>query len=564
MRPITESTVDPAAARLSAALAPEARGIRRAGWLTLGASLLWLVMAAAVAVVLGSLASGQSGVGEIAVATAAFLAAGLLRAGLSLKAADLLDDAADRVLARERAALVATQDRLSPRARRGASSEIAALLTDKLPLLAPYIRRFRPAALRVAVVPPILLACVLPISWSVALILLVAGPLIPLFMALVGMAAREASERQMDEIGSLSALLAERLAALGDIRLLDARGRMLTAFEASSESLRARTMAVLRVAFLSSAILELFAALGVAMVAVFVGFSLLGEIGFGSWATPLTLGQGVFMLMIAPEFFQPLRDLAAAWHDKAAALAVARDLKAIEEEGAEEILGQGEAVAPRPDVPEIALRRAGLGTVTFPDLSIRPGEAVALTGPSGSGKSTLIALIGGLLVPDRGKVLLDGTPLDRATADAWRMQVAWIPQAAQFPAGTLREILVSGASAPVGTGDMLSALALARATDFVERLSDGLDTHLGETGGGVSGGEARRLMIARAALSGRPVLLADEPTADLDAETGAEIVAALRAMNAAGTTVIVATHDMALAAAMDRRIALDAALGAVA
>jgi ATP-binding cassette subfamily C protein CydD len=315
-------------------------------------------------------------------------------------------------------------------------------------------------------------------------------------------------------------------------------------------------MAVLRVAFLSSTVLELFAAIGVAMVAVYVGFALLGEIGFGAWATPLTLSQGVFLLMLAPEFFQPLRDLAAGWHDKAAAVAVAREVKDLEEEAPREILGAGGAAIAVP-VPTIALDGLGLGALSFPDVQIRPGEAVALTGPSGSGKSTLIALIGGLERPDRGAVRLDGVALTEEGADRWRAQVAWVPQAAQFPAGSLRDGLMLGAAAGTGEAAIAAALQLASAGDVVARLPEGLSTELGETGGGVSGGEARRLMLARAALSGRRVVLADEPTADLDRETAAEVIAALRALADRGATVIVATHDMALAAAMDRRVTLD-------
>jgi ATP-binding cassette subfamily C protein CydD len=556
MRNSNKHDRDPAEARLKAALAPEARGIARAGWLTVVASLLWIVMAAAVAHVLGTLVAGTAGAGAIALAVAVFTGAGTVRIALGWAAAAQLDAAADRVLARERAAVLAAQDRLSPRADRVPSAAVAAMLTDKLPHLVPFILRYRPAALRAAVVPLAFLLCALPLSWAVAGVLLVAGPLIPVFMALVGMAAKEASARQMEEIGSLSALLAERLAALTDIRLLDAGGRMTAEFETRAEGLRDRTMAVLRVAFLSSTVLELFSAIGVAMVAVYVGFALLGEIGFGAWATPLTLSQGVFLLMLAPEFFQPLRDLAAGWHDKAAALAVAREVKALEDEAPREILGEGGAAIALP-VPRIALEGLGLGALSFPDLQIAPGEAVAFTGASGSGKSTLIALIGGLEQPDRGAVLLDGAALTEEGADRWRAQVAWVPQAAQFPAGSLRSGLLLGAGPGTDEAAIAAALRLASAEAVVARLPEGLETELGETGGGVSGGEARRLMLARAAVSGRAVVLADEPTADLDGETAAEVIAALRALAARGATVIVATHDMALAAAMDRRVALD-------
>jgi ATP-binding cassette subfamily C protein CydD len=565
MRRFGKKPKDAAEQRLAEALAPEARGIARAGWMSVAGGLLWMVMAAAVATVFGRLVAGTAGPALIWGMAALFLAAGGLRIGLGVWAAAILDGASDRILARERAALLAGQDRLSPRAARSPSASVAAMLTDKLPLLGPYVLRHRPASLRAAVVPLVFLGTAAVFSWAVALILAVAGPLIPVFMALVGLAARQASERQMDEIGSLSGLLGERLAALTDIRLLDARGRMEGDFADRAEGLRARTMAVLRVAFLSSTVLELFSAIGVAMVAVYVGFALLGELGFGAWATPLTLAEGVFLLMLAPEFFQPLRDLAAAWHDKAAALAVSRDLVAFETADEPEMLGAGGPGAAKSAAPVIRLAGLRKGALGFPDLSIAPGEAVALTGPSGSGKSTLIALVGGLEQPDGGAIQLDGVPLGADTADGWRAQVAWVPQAAQFLDGPLRDGLLLGARGRPTEADIAAALALAAATGVVARLPRGLDTVLGETGGGVSGGEARRLMLARAALSGRAVVLADEPTADLDPETAAEVIAALLSLKARGATLIVATHDGALAGAMDRQVALgDAAMGGAA
>jgi len=561
MRRLSKKPKDAAEQRLAEALAPEARRIARAGWMSVAGGLLWMGMAAAVATVFGRLVAGTAGPPLIWGMAALLMAAGAMRIGLGLRAAAILDGASDRILARERAALLAGQDRLSPRAARSASASVAAMLTDKLPLLGPYVLRHRPASLRAAVVPLVFLGTAALFSWAVALILAVAGPLIPVFMALVGLAARQASERQMDEIGSLSGLLGERLAALTDIRLLDARGRMEGDFADRAEGLRARTMAVLRVAFLSSTVLELFSALGVAMVAVYVGFALLGELGFGAWATPLTLAEGVFLLMLAPEFFQPLRDLAAAWHDKAAALAVARDLVAFETADEPEMLGTGGPGVALSAAPVIRLAGLRKGALRFPDLSIAPGEAVALTGPSGSGKSTLIALIGGLERPDGGAIHLDGVPLGADTADGWRAQVAWVPQAAQFLDGPLRDGLLLGARGRPTEADIAAALALAAATGVVARLPQGLDTVLGETGGGVSGGEARRLMLARAALSGRAVVLADEPTADLDPETAAEVIAALLSLKARGATLIVATHDGALSGAMERQVALgDAAM----
>ncbi|WP_236638449.1 ABC transporter transmembrane domain-containing protein [Mangrovicoccus ximenensis] len=247
--------------------------------------------------------------------------------------------------------------------------------------------------MRVTVVAPVLLVLSLWCSWAVALILAVAGPLIPVFMALVGMAAKEASRKQMAEIGSLNTLLTDRLAMLQDIRLLDAGGRTAEDFGARADGLRERTMAVLRIAFLSSTVLELFSALGVAMVAVYVGFSLLGELGFGAWATPLTLGEGIFVLLLAPSFFQPLRDLAAAWHDQAEAKAVAEEIDALLDDAATPIPGGISRAAALPGPAVLAFRDVRLargGTeVQVPDFAAMPGELVVLSGPSWPGRGPI-------------------------------------------------------------------------------------------------------------------------------------------------------------------------------
>ncbi len=529
--------------------------IRLASLLTLAAALLWPAIAAAVAWIIGGLVSGDATISTIWIGSGVVLAAGATRLILTALAAAWLDGAADRCLARERAETLRREDHVSPQAAaRPGSAATAALLTDKLQHLRPYILRYRPAKLRAAVVPLALLALILPVSWAAALILLIAGPLIPVFMALVGMAARDASARQMEEIGTLSTMLGEHLGALFDIRLLDARERMVARFETHAETLRARTMAVLGVAFLSSTVLELFSALGVAMVAVYVGFTLLGEIGFGDWQSQLTLSEGVFLLMLAPEFFQPLRDLAAAWHDKAAALAVASELTEREAAEPDNILGQG-ADTGSGSFTNVALTGVSRGPLIFPDLTLAAGGSIAITGPSGSGKSTLIALIGGVLAADRGTVEFDGTPLKSDTADAIRAGIGWVPQTPHFLAGPLRDTLTLGCAEATDQA-IASALDLACATDIVARLPRGLDTVLGETGAGVSGGEARRLMLARAALQNRPLLLADEPTADLDHETADEIILTLTRLNSAGMTVIVATHDSRLSAAMKRQTSL--------
>lgn len=420
----------------------------------------------------------------------------------------------------------------------------------------PWITQYYVAMTRASVLPLFLVILAFSQTWVVGITLLIAGPLIPVFMALVGMAAEGASRRQMDEIATMNDMALDRLPAMLDIRLLGATERTAADFAARAESLRERTMAVLRIAFLSSTVLELFSALGVAMVAVFVGFTLLGEIGFGYWRSELTLGQGLFLLLIPPEFFQPLRDLAAAWHDCAAGFAVVADLEALDAATRTRIVGHGIAAAPLDGPVEVqtsgALASMAGRQVPLPDLTVRQGESLALIGPSGVGKTTALAAVAGLIPLITGDIRVCGRRLGKENADAWRARIAMLPQRPHFPDETLRTWLDTGETG----ADPMSALRLADATDIVARLPDGLDTRLGETGGGVSGGEARRLLLARAILTGADLILADEPTADLDPETARRITTSLRRLQAEGRTIIVATHDPDLAAAMDARVEL--------
>ncbi|NMM46661.1 ATP-binding cassette domain-containing protein [Rhodospirillaceae bacterium KN72] len=529
---------------------PVARTLRAAGFLAVLSALIWPVQAGAIALAIdGWVGSGAGGL-SVPAAAATVLIGGAIRAWLDFRAGGLAFDAADRTIARERDVLL----RREARARSGdGSAAIAALIVQKLPMLHPWITRYYVAMVRVSVVPLVLLIVVFSISWIVGLVLLAAGPLIPIFMALIGIAAEKASRRQLAEIGTMNGMLMERLSALLDIRLLGASDRVTRDFERRADALRNQTMAVLRIAFLSSTVLELAAAIGVAMVAVFVGFTLLGEITYGTWGVPLTLGQGIFLLLLAPDYFNPLRDLAAAWHDRAAGLSVVAELE--EADRADRIAFVGNGVPGQPLDGPIRVRVSGATVdlsgrvLALPDFDVSAGEAVALRGPSGAGKSTTLAAILGLVPLSAGQIDVCGRRLDADTADDWRSRLSVVPQKPHFADRSLRDYLTPRPDADVSIAD---ALTLAQACPIVDRLPDGLETRLSESGGGVSGGEARRLMIARAVRMDGDLLLADEPTADLDPQTAAMVIDALKGLKAAGKTMLIATHDPALIAAMDR------------
>jgi ATP-binding cassette subfamily C protein CydD len=513
-----------------------------------------------LAIGVGAISQG-GGINEVAVPAAVVAGIGILRAALDVAGGQLAFRAARRELSSRRAAATAALALRSPiDSGRPASGLAASVLGEQAEAVVPYLARFRPARMKASVVPLVMLVCILPISWLAALILTLCAPLIPIFMALIGWRAKAASEKQLAETGGINAFLLDRLRGLATIRALDAVDATARRLRADADSLKMRTMAVLKIAFLSSAVLEFFAALGVAATAVYVGFSLLGSIDIGTWGGDLTLTQGLFILLLAPAFFEPLRELSAVWHDRAsgeAALAALNDLASSQRT----ILGGADTQPSGPmgdasvDVEALVFRHGPERDLVIDhvDLSVAPGEHVALWGASGSGKTTLLSLIAGLARHDAGIIRIGGIPLSNDTADGLRRRMAWIGQSPHVFAGSvLRNVGMGrgGIDAPLVTA-ALESVSLDQVFTS-ERVAA-----VGEGGLGLSGGEALRLALARMLVDERAdIILADEPTAHLDAQTAAAVTEALLAL-AKGRVLIVATHDPVLAARMDRIVRLD-------
>ena len=529
------------------------------------AALLWLPQAALLAMAVQGLASGQ-GLRAVWLPAGAILLLGLLRAACEAWGAR-------RTFGRARARLSAlraqTAEALaggSPLDRgRAPSGQAASVLAEQAEALVPYLVRYQPARWRATVVPVFILGAVACFSWVAALVLLVAAPLIPIFMAIVGWRAKAASEAQMVEMGSMNAFLLDRLRGLATLRALDAVDATAHRLGDAAQSLRVRTMSVLRIAFLSSAVLELFSALGVAMVAAYVGFHLLGSLGFGTWGRTLSLGEGLFVLLLAPAFFEPLRELSAVWHDRAAGEAALQALDGLQQNtlplpGASASLKRAAtgaaSAAPAVAVHGLHFSWPGEPTSVFDGLELRvaAGEHIALAGPSGSGKTALLSLLAGLVPAARGEISIGGVALTDHTVAALRQRMAWMGQAPHVFAGSVEANVALGRE-DVGTRRVAEAMRFA-SLDAVAQAHPG--TALGEGGCGLSGGEAVRLALARIAVHPHAdLLLVDEPTAHLDSETAARVADALVEL-ARGKTLIVATHDPALAARMDRVVSLGA------
>ncbi|MDQ7958203.1 MAG: thiol reductant ABC exporter subunit CydD [Pseudomonadota bacterium] len=527
------------------------------------AAVLWLPQAGLVAWAVQRLADG-GGWRAVWVPAAGVLALGLLRAAGEAWGLRRVFGGARAELSAWRARATAALASRSPVDRaRPASGAAASVIAEQAEAVLPWLVRYQPVRLRVTVMPAVIVAAVAWFSWAAALVLLVAAPLIPLFMAIVGWRAQAASEAQMVRLGQMNGFLLDRLRGLVTLRALGAVDATAVRLRDAAEGLRQRTMAVLRIAFLSSAVLELFSALGVAMVAVYIGFHLLGHLGFGTWGAPLTLGQGLFVLLLAPAFFEPLRDLAAVWHDRAAGEAAIGALERLSAQG-----------RPLPDAPADAAPRPARATGALAvavrglhfahageapvfegfDLGVHAGEHVALMGPSGSGKTALLALLAGLATPDAGEIRLGEQVLDAGSAAALRARIGWMGQRPHVFAGSVAANVALGRAA-LSTARIEDAMRFA-ALDAVAQARP--STPLGEGGAGLSGGEAVRLALARLAVHpDAGLLLADEPTAHLDAETAARVVDALLVLSR-GRTLVVATHDPRVAARMHRVVTLGA------
>ncbi|WP_075181206.1 cysteine/glutathione ABC transporter permease/ATP-binding protein CydD [Pantoea sp. 1.19] len=423
----------------------------------------------------------------------------------------------------------------------------ATLVLEQIDDMQDYYARYLPQMTLAVTIPLGILLTLLPINWAAALILLVAAPLIPLFMALVGMGAADANRRNFAALARLSGHFLDRLRGMETIRLYHRGEAETEAIRTASERFRLRTMDVLRLAFLSSAVLEFFASLSIAVLAVYFGFSYLGELNFGHYGQGVTLFAGFLALILAPEFFQPLRDLGTFYHAKAQAVGAADALFTFLEPDDE----PPPATAPRPSLPPIdaltleardwwITARDGTPLVGPLNFTLRPGQRIAIVGQSGAGKSSLIQALMGFL-PCRGSLYINGRPLADYDPDSWRQQLSWVGQNPHLPGETLRENLLLSPRANAGA--LESTLALAGVSAFLPLLPAGLDTPLGDQAVRLSVGQAQRVAVARALLTPAALLLLDEPSASLDADSERHVMRALDAASHQQTTLMV-THQL--------------------
>jgi len=431
--------------------------------------------------------------------------------------------------------------------------EAIAAAVEEVDSVEGYFSRYAPAAWDARIAPLLIAALVAlasPIAAGVLLMTLIPFAAV---MALAGGAAGVEADRQFAALSRLSGYFVDRVRGLPVILAFQAEAAETAQVGAAAEEVSARTLSVLRIAFISSAGLEFFAALAVALTAVYCGFSLLGLLPFKVPET-LDFRRALVALALAPELYAPLRRLAAAYHEKQLGEAAAARLRPLLEALPAPARDPEAAPWPDPCAPDVRLFGLTLslgGTRLGPLNAEAPAGAItAITGATGAGKSTLLAAILGLTPASAGRVEIAGRPV----APGALANAAWAGQAPVFLPGTLLENLM--AAGPEVTADQ--ALEMAARVGLAGALAargGGADTVLDERGSGLSGGERRRLALARALLKPSPLLLLDEPTADLDAASEAEIIALIRELTPT-RTVIVATHSPALAQAADHVVSL--------
>ncbi|RKQ97051.1 ATP-binding cassette subfamily C protein CydD [Kushneria sinocarnis] len=450
-------------------------------------------------------------------------------------------------------------------AQRQHSATLGNRIWDQVDALQSYHADFRPQTLLCATIPLVILAVVFPLNWAAGVILMVTGPLIPLNMIMVGFGARGRQEAQFVEMSRMSRHFLDTLRGLPTLKLFGISRRHADTVYEASENFRQRTMRVLRLAFLSSTALEFFSSVSIAILALYIGFSYLGQFHFGTWGHGIDLFTGLFLLILAPEFYQPLRDLGVHYHAKAEAEAAAEDLIPMLERPVAERQGAEpwqvpEALALR--LHQVTGRYAGQRSPALKalDMTIEAGERLAVIGPSGSGKSTLLNILMGFMRLEEGALLARGddgeeTDIARLAPEQWQRSIAWVGQRPVILSGTLADNLRL-ADIEASEEALHEALNQADLGDWVARLPNGLATTLGDRGQPVSGGQARRIALARAFLRDAPLLLLDEPTASLDRDSEARVLAALERL-CRGRTVIMLTHRLALLQLADRVLMLD-------
>ncbi|WP_257284511.1 cysteine/glutathione ABC transporter permease/ATP-binding protein CydD [Endozoicomonas sp. SESOKO1] len=451
----------------------------------------------------------------------------------------------------------------------------SAVVVEQVEELQEFIAKYLPQLALAVMIPAIMLVVAFPQSWVVGIIFLGTAPLIPFFMVLVGMKAAQANRKNFQALSRLGGFFLDRLQGLETLKLFQRTRFAQTQLADASEDFRIKTMQVLRLAFLSSTVLEFFASVSIALVAVFLGMSFLGHITFGG---EVTLYTGLFLLLLAPEYYQPLRELGVYYHAKAKAVGATEEILDVlsreEPEAHRGGLSLPQAMPLTLEVKELSVSaptRSAAGTESTDEsankhhlllerlsFKIEPGSRVGIIGSSGAGKTTLINTLMGFC-NYQGEIKIGGQSLADTQLESWRNEIAWLGQQPLIIHGSVYDNIVFGREAfgqVVSREQCLEALARAQGMDILANLPDGLDSVLKEQGGNLSVGQAQRIALARALVLPVRFLILDEPTASLDSVSERLVLDALDAIPDE-CTVITITHRISQLNVMDQILMLE-------
>jgi len=520
--------------------------------LGLASALLVLVQATLLARIVAAAFTGASlhdVARDLVLLAVAFAGRGLLAWGFELAGRR----AAASVLSELRLAVVERRLRGDPASLDGVEAgEVAASAVQGVEGLEAYFARYLPQLVLACVVPLAVLAWVTAIDPVTAAVMVVTLPLVPVFMWLIGRYTEEKTRERWQALSALSGHFLDVVRGLPTLQTFNAGGSQGKVLEDVGERYRRTTTATLRVGFLSGSVLELAATLGVALVAVTVGVRLAG----GS----LGLQAGLTVLVLAPELYLPLRQLAVQFHASTDGLAVAeRMLELLERPPA--VGSGGRLVPPSPRAAPVRFEAVSFAYPSRPEpvldrfeFELQPAETVALVGQSGAGKTTVARLLLRLAEPSSGRISVGGIDLAECRTELWRRLVAWVPQQPTIFRGTVADNIRLG-DERASDRAVRDAAALAGAARFVQELPSGYDTLVGDGGRPLSSGERRRIALARAFVRDAPLVVLDEPTADLD-RTSADVVAEAVERLRAGRTVLLIAHRPELVAHADRVVLL--------
>jgi len=551
--------------KLDRRLLREAHAARADLALTVGLGLLAGIVLVGQARVLSrvigqAFLDGRS-LGDLAPLLAVLVALALVRATLAWATEVTAQRAAGQVKGDVQDRLSAHLLALGPIYARGErTGEMVNTTVEGVEALDAYIRHYLPQVALAGLVPAALLLFIFPLDWVSGLVLLLTAPLIPLFMVLIGNQADALTRRQWLSLSRMSAHFLDMLQGLTALKLLGRSREQIQVIAQISDRYRHTTMGVLRVTFLSALVLEMVATIGTAIVAVGIGLRLL----YGR----LEFEQALFVLLLAPEFYLPLRLLGARFHAGMSGVAAAQRIFQLLETPATALTAQpaywaaSGSPSGEPPIPKILFddvyyaydggQRPALNGLSF---EIQPGQKVALVGPSGAGKTTAAYLLLRFIEPDRGTILAGGRSLSDIPPPAWRAQMAWVPQNPYLFYGTVADN-IRLARPGAGQEEVIHAARQANAHLFIDSLPNGSDTLVGERGARLSGGEAQRIALARAFLTGAPLLILDEATANLDPQTEALIQEATALLLRDRTALIIA-HRLGTVRRADQIVVMD-------